>query len=245
MSAGRGPWGMAARCGPLSLLGGSFLLVLGALGISGVASGAVGGAAVLLALIVLVGPTGFPPIRLLAPGIALTSIVWSNWLLSPSRDWGVGFQAGLRVAFFVVPGVVLASYLDPSTVGDHLGQRLRLPARPVLAFVAAMQRFEDLGAQWEEQVRARRVRGLGAGGGPASQIRYYAGLVFTLLVEAVRGAGRMTVGMEARGYSAPLAGRRARTWMEPAPWTVADTALLVLCAVLAVIPTVAGRFIPA
>ena len=35
MSAGRSPWGMAARCGPLSLLGGSFLLVLGALGISG------------------------------------------------------------------------------------------------------------------------------------------------------------------------------------------------------------------
>ncbi len=233
---GRGPWGMAARCGPLSLLGGSFLLVLGALGISGVTAGAIACIAVGVALVVLVGPTGFPLVRLAAPGIALVSIVWSNWLLSPQRDWAVGFEAGLKVAFFVVPGVVLASYLDPFTVGDHLGQRLRLPGRPVLAFVAALQRFEDLGTMWDEQVRARRARGLGPGRGAGSQIRHYASGVFTLLVEAIRGAGRMTVGMEARGYTAPLATGRPRTWAEPAPWTAADTALVTLCAVLAGLP---------
>lgn len=47
----------------------------------------------------------------------------------------------------------------------------------------------------------------------------------------------MTVAMEARGYSAPLASGRPRTWSEPAPWTAADTLLMGVAALLAALPT--------
>ena len=63
-----------------------------------------------------------------------------------------------------LPGVLLAARVDPFVLGDHLGQRLRLPARPVVAAVAALQRFESLDQQWHQLRRTRRVRGLDAGG---------------------------------------------------------------------------------
>lgn len=230
---------LLARCGPISLLGASILLLVAAPTIAGLPVAAVSFAAAGLVVVACVGRDGFPPLRLLPAVIAVASIVWSNWLLSEGRDWGAASAAGLRVAYFVVPGIVFASYLDPFTVGDHLGQRLRLPARPVLAFVAALQRLDDFGQEWAEARRVRRVRGLSAGRGMAARAREYTALTFGLLVEAIRKAGRMTVAMEARGYSAPLASGRARTWAQPAPWTRADSVLMGLSAGLAVVPLLA------
>lgn len=231
--------GLLARCGPLSLLLGSFVVTAGSFAIRDLTGALVACAAMTATLLALVGRSGFPLVRLVPVGIGLASIVWSNWLLSADRDWAVGWEAGLRVAFFVVPGVVFASYLDPFTVGDHLGQRLRLPARPVLAFVAALQRLEDLGATWADEARVRRVRGLAAGRSPLSRGRVFAAMMFALLVGAIRSAGRLTVAMEARGYSAEHGGGRPRTWAEPAPWTRGDSALVVICVLLALVPAMA------
>lgn len=234
-------WSLLARCGPLSLLGASVLLLAGAPTISGFAVAAWSCGVALAVTALLVGPHRFPLVRLVPAIIAVASIVWSNWLLSEVRDWGPALAAGLRVAYFVVPGIVFASYLDPVTLGDHLGQRLRLPARPVLAFVAALQRLDDFGEDWEQEQRVRRVRGLEPGRGLIARGRHYVALTFALLVGAVRQAGRMTVAMEARGYSAPLRTGRRRTWAEPAPWTPWDTALLVVALALAALPTVLTR----
>jgi energy-coupling factor transport system ATP-binding protein len=143
-----------------------------------------------------------------------------------------------------VPGVLLASRIDPSALGDHLGQRLRLPARPVVAAVAALHRFEGLGEHWAQLARVRRVRALGAGRSPVGRGRSVAALTFGLLIETLRQAGRMAVAMEARGYSAavgPTAGPggvavRRRTWAEPAPWLAGDSLMLALGLVVAAIP---------
>ena len=51
-------------------------------------------------------------------------------------------------------------------------------------------------------------------------------------------AGRLTVAMETRGYSAHLTGATPRTWACAAPWRRADTVLVVISLVLACVPAV-------
>jgi len=199
-----GRWtGLAGRAGPLSVLLASIILVLGAPFISDLRT-AVIAFGVEIALAPLVLGIGRPPWLRLFPGLlAVASVSFSNWLLSPGRELSTGALAGLRIAFFVLPGVLLASRIDPSALGDHLGQRLRLPARPVVAAVAALHRFESLGEQWDQLARVRRVRGLGPGRSPLSRGRHVTALTFGLLIQTLRQAGRMAVAMEARGFSTP------------------------------------------
>ncbi|MDN5852024.1 MAG: energy-coupling factor transporter transmembrane protein EcfT [Actinomycetia bacterium] len=162
---------------------------------------------------------------------ASVSVVYSTWLLG-GRDVEVAVVAGLRILVLALPGAVLAAYVDPSRLADQLGQRLRLPARPVVATSAALQRFEHLGQTWTQLDRARRVRGFGPGRGPISRGRHGAALTFGLLVSALRDASNMAAAMEARGF----AGARTRTWAEPALWRTADSLLLAVGTVLAAVP---------
>jgi len=238
--------GLAGRSGPLSVLLASIVLVLGAPFISDLRTALIG-FGVQIALAPMVLGIGRPPWLRLLPGLfAVVSVSFSNWLLSPGRELSTGALAGLRVAFFVLPGVLLASRIDPSALGDHLGQRLRLPPRPVVAAVAALHRFESLGEQWDQLARIRRVRGLGPGRSPLSRGRHVAALTFGLLIQTLRQAGRMAVAMEARGFSAAAASAvRAtaagapvprRTWAEPAPWRPSDSLMLALGLAVAGIP---------
>jgi energy-coupling factor transporter ATP-binding protein EcfA2 len=228
--------GLAGRCGPLSLLLASIVLVLGAPFISDLHT-AVIAFAIQIALAPLVLGVVWAPWRRVLPGLlAVASVSFSNWLLSPGRELSSGALAGLRVAFFVVPGVLLASRIDPSALGDHLGQRLRMPARPVVAAVAALYRFEGLGQHWDQLVRVRRVRGLGPGRSPLGRARSLAALTFGLLIETLRQAGRMAVAMEARGFSASVTSATARTWAEPAPWRASDSLMMTLGVLVAAVP---------
>jgi len=243
--------GLAGRSGPLSLLLVSIVLVLGAPFISDLRTALIAfGVQIALAPIVL--GIGRPHWQRLLPGLfAIASVSFSNWLLSPGREVSTGGLAGLRVAFFVLPGVLLASRIDPSALGDHLGQRLRLPARPVVAAVAALHRFESLGEQWDQLARIRRVRGLGPGRSPLDRGREVAALTFGLLIQTLRQAGRMAVAMEARGFSAAATSTAAtstaatstspRTWAEPAPWRPTDSLMLALGLAVAGIPLLLSR----
>jgi energy-coupling factor transporter ATP-binding protein EcfA2 len=227
---------LAERCGPLALLGSAVLLVIGALFITKPSEGLAGIAAELLLAPLVVGWRG-PALRRLIPGLfAVASVAFSTWLLSAHQSPLAGVTAGTRIAFFVLPGVLLAQFIDPFALGDHLGQRLRLPGRPVVAAVAALQRFETLSGQWSELRRLRRVRGLDTGRGPVAKARQLAALTFALLVQTVRRAGRMAAAMEARGFSLPATRGMRRTWAQPAPWLHADTALTLLSALVAAIP---------
>ncbi len=230
------PYRLLQRVGPLSLLLGSFVLMAGGLSLPGLVPGAIAFAILLLAVALLAGPGRVGWLRLLPGVLAFASVTWSNWLLADPRDLGTAVFAGLRIAYFVIPGIVFAAFIDPSALGDHLGQRLRLPARPVLAAVAALNRLDTLSADWGQIAQARRIRGLGPGRNPIAQGRHVASMTFTLLVQALGQAERMSVAMEARGYG--LLGRPGyrRTWAGPAPWRGADTALVVWCVVLAALP---------
>jgi len=234
--------GLAGRCGPLSLLLASLVLILGAPFISDLRAALIACAVEVVLAPVVLG-VGRPPWRRMLPGLlAVASVSFSNWLLSPGREVSTGALAGLRVAFFVLPGVLLASRIDPSALGDQLGQRLRLPARPVVAAVAALHRFEGLGEHWDQLGRIRRVRGLGPGRSPLGRARSAAALTFGLLIETLRQAGRMAVAMEARGFSASIVSGRGRTWAEPAPWRPADSLMLALGLAVAGIPVLVWRW---
>ncbi|CAN5355369.1 hypothetical protein BH09ACT6_BH09ACT6_00630 [soil metagenome] len=234
------PFGFAKYCGPLSLLAGGLLLLVGSLFITGIGQ-AVVGLVVLFAAAPFVLDLRTVPLRRLAPGLlAAASVAFSTWLLSPDQSLLSGITAGLRIAFFVLPGVLLAGHVDPSALGDHLGQLLRLPARPVVAATAALQQFSTLTEQWQQLRRVHRVRGLSAGRSPVKRVTQFASLTFALLVQSVRKAGRMAVAMDARGFSRVGTSGHARTWAEPALWTRADTVLLLVVGLVASVPAVVG-----
>ncbi len=220
-----------ARCGPLSLLGASLAPVLGAALIDDGRTGLVAVGAVLAASALVVRDLRATLIRLGVGLFAAVSIGISTWLYG-GRELDTALGAGLRILFLVLPGAILTPYLDPSALGDHLAQRLRLPARVVVAAVAALQRIDAIAGQWRQIERARRARGLGADGGPWQRVRAHAATALALLVSTMRLSGRMSVAMDARGF----AGADRRTWAEPAPWTYADTVLFLIGLALGALP---------
>ncbi len=229
-------WPPAARCGPLAGLLVSAFAVAGSVFVRSLPV-----ALVAVGLELLLSPLAVSSLRAAAlrilPGlVAALSVGWSAWLLG-GHDLATGVTASLRIVFLVLPGALLTAHLDPSRLGDDLAQRLHLPARPVVATVAALQRLEDLGAVWSQAGWARKVRGLGAGRSPLARLREAAALTFVLLVQTVRRSGRMAVAMDARGF----ADARARTWAEPSRWSFADTVLVVLGLAVAAVPLVLSR----
>ena len=219
------------RYGPLSLLAACLLPIVGATAIHSTRHGLI-----CVGLVVVLAPWVVRAWRptLLRVGLGLVaaaSVTLSTWLYG-GRDLDVAVGAAMRVLYIILPGAVLTAYLDPSALGDHLAQRLHLPARAVVAATAAMERLETLGRQWQQIGRARRARGVGAGGGPVHRTRVAAAMAFALLVSTMRMSGSMSLAMDARGFATA----NRRTWAEAAPWQVRDTLIMLAGLVLAVLP---------
>ena len=225
-------------CGPLSLLGASFALLFGSFAITSVIHGVAGLTAWTVFFLFIASPQSVRW-RRLAPGfLAVLSVGFSTWLLSRGQDPLTGAAAAARVAFFVIPGIYLAGLIDPSKLGDHLAQRLRLPSRPVVAATAALQQFETLADQWRQLQQSRRIRGLDGTRSPRARVQEFAALTGGLLVHALYKAGRMSVAMDARGFSTARSGSIPRTWAERAEWRWNDTVLIGGTIVVAAIPTI-------
>ncbi|MFE5309213.1 energy-coupling factor transporter transmembrane component T [Isoptericola sp. NPDC056605] len=223
--------GALGRVNALVLVALGLLGLVASLGVRDVASAAVAlGGSLALGLLLLPRGAGSPA-RYLAVVVAVASVAWSTWLLG-GHDPVVAAVAGARIAVLALPGVALAPLVDLSGLADQLGQRLRLPARFVVGVAAALQRFERLGAVWEQASRARRSRGVGPGRGPLSRARHAASVTFAVLAATLRDAAAMSVAMDTRGF----AGAHRRTWAEPAPWTRTDGVVLAAGAVVAALP---------
>ncbi len=236
---------LASRCGPMALLlAGLLVLPLPALASSWPQYLAVLAVEVVLAGVALWVPGGGRPagwwrrlgLRLVPVGLGVLTVAWSTWLLGGHRV-DVAFGAGLRVLTLVLPSVVLLPFVDPDALGDHLAQRLHLPARPVVAATAALQRFQAFGALWTEITRARRVRGVGAGRSLVARSREVGATTLALFVSVLGQAAVLALAMDARGF----AGAHTRTWAGPAPWRRPDT-LAVLGGLVVVAAGVVARF---
>ncbi len=226
---------VVTRANPLVLLAVGLLAVVASFGVRTLAVAVVMVGVVLVLAVALVPGLVGNSWRLLAPLLGAASVAFSTWLLS-GHDESEAALAGLRVLVLSLPGVLVAPFIDPSRLGDQLAQRLRLPGRPVAAVTASLQRFEDLGAVWEQLDRSRRVRGLGPGRNPVARIRHVGAMTFGLLVATLRSSGRMAVAMDARGFA--MAHRR--TWAEPALWTQYDSVVLAGAIGFAALPYALG-----
>ncbi len=222
---------LRGQVGPLSRLLACLVPVAGAFAIDSTRQGLLCLAAELAVLGWLVRDARSSASRLVLGLVAASSIVISTWLYGGHHaDEALG--AGLRILFIVLPAALLTATIQPSQLGDHLAQRLRLPARTVVAAVAALQRLDTTVDQWQTIQRARRARGLGLDGGLRRRAHGSAASAFTLLVVSLRQTGTMAVAMDARGF----AGATRRTWAEPAPWTWMDSVVLTAALALAVLP---------
>lgn len=224
-----------ARCGPLSLL---LLCLLPALGAPAIGSVEQGLWSLLLVLVLaVVGVRAVAiTIRRMALGlVAALSIAVSTWLYG-GHDLDTAVGASLRIVYLIAPGAIASTYLEPSSLADHLAQRLRLPPRVVVAASAALQRLDEIGAQWRQIARARRARGVGSEGGPVRRFRVAAAMTLALLVSTMRLSGRISVAMDARGF----ARAHRRSWAEPAPWRYADSVAALAAVALAAGPWLLG-----
>ena len=142
--------------------------------------------ATVMLVLELVGFTvvGFRPVNLLARAwpilVAVASTGWSVAILVNKAgpvilDFGVnsitqGSLAAavsmmLRSLAMVLPTFAFVLSTDPTDLGDSLAQTFRLPARFVLAALAALRLVGILFGEWNTLGQARRARGLGAGQG--------------------------------------------------------------------------------
>jgi len=209
------------KYGPLSLVAAALLPVVGATAIHSAHHGIVS-VGVQVALATFLVKSWRPTLRVLAFGVfASLSVFVSTWLYG-GRDVDVAIGASMRVLYIVVPAAVLTPYIEPSRLGDHLGQRLRLPARAVVASTVALERLESMGRQWQQIARARRARGVGADGSLPNRVRVNASMTLSLLVSTMRVSGAVSLAMDARGFATA----HRRTWAEPAPWRLLDTVIL-------------------
>jgi len=237
---------LVSLAGPLSLVAAALcVLPLPALLDTWRQGLAVLGVEVLLAAVALIAPgDGRRPVgrvrgvlaRLAPAALAVVGVAWSAWLLG-GRDLEVAAGAALRVLCLLLPSAVVVGAIDPDALGDHLAQRLRLPARPVVAATAALQRLQSFDALWGELMTTRRVRGI-VGAGVLARGREAVVVTGGLLLGALGQAAALALAMDARGF----AEARRRTWAGPAPWRTPDT-LAVVAGLLVIASGVAARLL--
>lgn len=202
---------------------------------------------VLLGELVLLGLAGQRPLALLlrAWPVVLAALVsgWGTVLLAEDSgpvllDLGVtelsagsvaaGAAIAMRGLALALPGLLVVLSTDPTDLADGLAQTVRLPARFVLASLAALRLVGVMVTEWDTLAMARRARGAGAGRGPVHLVREFGGQAFTLLVQSLRRATRLSVTMEARGF-----GAGPRTWARVPAYSWRDAVVLTGCAAVA------------
>lgn len=212
---------------PLVLLAVGMCSLAGSLAIRDLQTGLIAAGVYAAAALVLLPSWKYPAVCLAFTSIAAVSIVYSTWR-GGGHDEREALTAGVRIIILAWPGSVALGFIDPARLADYLAQSLRLPARFVAAFSAALQRFAMLGAAWQQLDRTRRIRGFAPSRNPIATGRYAADMSFALLVNALRASSQSAIAMDARGFAAA----HHRTWAEPAPWTRMDCAGVVVAIAL-------------
>lgn len=173
------------------------------------------------------------PILVAAPLASLSMLLYGKpegseilWAFGPAMisERSEALAAGilLRVLALGLPAILLLSRIDPTDMADGFAQVLRLPARPVLATLAAARMTGLMVADWKALEQARRIRGIGDSRPIVSAARGS----FALLVFALRRSAKLSLTMEARGFGAPW----PRTWARESRLGAPDVAMLLASA---------------
>ena len=160
--------------------------------------------------------------------------VYLEWGLLHVSDGSIllAASAALRVLALALPAVTLFVGVDPTDLADALAQLGRLPARFVVAALAAFR----LVALLRDDVRmlelARRARGVADTG----RVRRFLGIAFAVLVLAIRRGSALATAMEARGFGGPT----RRSWARVSRWRGRDTVLLLVAAAIGAVAVAAA-----
>ncbi len=182
------------------------------------------------------------PLLLAAVGVLVTMVLFAadrggELLVSfgpVDVTTGVLSTAGgliLRIFAVALPGIVVFATTDPTDLADALVQNAKAPARFAIGALAAFRLVPLLGEEWRSLTLARRARGVDAGRNPVAKLRLFGSTAFALLVGALRRGVRLAVAMDARGFDAET----PRTYARRQHFTPADTALLVLSFLVALL----------
>ncbi|MBX3089128.1 MAG: energy-coupling factor transporter transmembrane protein EcfT [Cryobacterium sp.] len=144
-------------------------------------------------------------LTILLYGRASGTVYW-EWLAIRVSDGSIdlAIATALRVLAIGLPAVVLFITIDPTDLADGLAQVWHLPSRFVLGALAGFRLVGLFIEDWRFLELARRARGVGDRG----RLRRIPGMVFALLVLAIRRGSRLATAMEARGFGGPI----QRTW---------------------------------
>ncbi|GAB3229396.1 hypothetical protein GCM10027447_22650 [Glycomyces halotolerans] len=146
-----------------------------------------------------------------------------------------GVALGLRVCVAATAGVLGFATTDPTDLADALTQQLRTSPRFTIGSLAALRMLPLLTAEWQQITTARRARGMEGGRNPVRRGRLFLSTMFTLLVGAIRRAGRLATAMDARGFDSDVPRTYARAQrMRPADWLVLAGAVAVAAAAVAI-----------
>lgn len=223
---------VVTRLNPLVLMSFGLASLLGSFAVRDATSAAAAVVAYAVAAVVFLPAWRYPVLCLALCSVSAVLVAVSAWRLGNGDHAPV---AAARILVLAWPGSVMIGFVDPSALGDHVAQRLRVPARFVASFVAVIQRMTDLSATWQQLDRTRRVRAMGPGRSPLAWVRHAGSMTFGMLASSLRGAGRMSIAMDARGFATA----QHRTWAEPATWTRLDSAGLGVAVALGIVPVVA------
>jgi energy-coupling factor transport system permease protein len=248
------------RASPVAKLGAAAVLMVALF----VSIDAVTPALALLGLLAALPLTGLSPRALLARTwpilIAALAITVLNTLFAPhspeastlplgplsvQREAAVAAVGlGLRVMGVALAGVLALATTDPTDLADALQQQLRVPARWAVGVLAAVRLLPVLAVDRQTVALARRARGVDAGWNPVAAVRLTAGVLFGLLVSAIRRGTRLAVAMEARGFGArPCRTSARRQQMRRGDWLLLASAALLAMGAISV-SVMAGAWTP-
>ena len=148
---------------------------------------------------------------------SLAGIWFANWIVSGNVSGLVAVS--LRLVALGLPGLLLVVTTDPVDLADALVQRWRVSARFAYGALAALRLIPLLIDEVQTMRRARRARGIGAGWTPVGWTRLAGGLLFGMLVQAIRRGVRLAAAMDSRGFDSAAERTFARlsilTWRDP------------------------------
>ncbi len=188
---------LAGRLNPVVKVGALLVLTVPLmLGQDLVTSGIIAGAEVVALPLLGLGP------RLLLRAwpvlVGLGGIWFANWVVSGSVDGLV--PVSVRLLALGLPGLLLVLSTEPVDLADGLVQKWHVSPRFAYGVLAAFRLIPLLATELASMRRARRARGISAGWNPVNWVRLGVGLLFGLLVQAIRRGVRLAAAMDARGF---------------------------------------------
>jgi energy-coupling factor transport system permease protein len=192
------------------------------------------------------------PGRLAPLGLAIVSLTLFSVLLAGSNadrslaalvEFGpvritaaavsAGLAIGLRVVVIGLTTLLVFGPSDPTRMADSLVQQWHVPDRFAYGALGALRVAPLMANDWTVIAAARRLRGIGSDGA-AARIRDFDDRLLVMLVAAIRGAERLALAMDARGFDSGIRRTHFRelhvAWRD---WLTIGLALAVAIAALA------------